>query len=91
MKRIDEPTMTKMATRIWTRADLSLRAVSALKALAREGAPMSALLECARDKVSLRSTPTHALMAFYRAFDVPISLATSLGRWADFSAPNPGV
>lgn len=71
--------------------DEFLQSVEHLQALARTGASLSTLLDFAKANIATRSSSTHALVAFYRAFDIPLSVATSLGTWVGFSGTNPGV
>ncbi len=59
------------------------RAVEELRAMARTGASTGSLLEFAKTTVAVHSTPIHAVVAFYRAFSIPLMVATSLGAGRD--------
>lgn len=65
--------------------------VEKLKGLAREGASVAVLLETVRTDVADRSSPIEAALAFYRAFDISLFVAKSLGGWAGFNDRNEGV
>ncbi len=67
------------------------RVVEELRAMARTGASTGSLLEFAKTTVAVHSTPIHAVVAFYRAFNIPLMVATSLGGWAGFNEENQGV
>lgn len=67
------------------------KAVEKLKKLAREGALLAELLEAVKADVADRSSPVEAALAFYRAFDIPLFVASSLAGWSGFNAQNEGV
>ena len=59
--------------------------------MALDGADLSALLTLAKARAGARNTVL-AIALIYRAFGVPLSVATSLGTWVGFAAEtgNPG-
>jgi len=67
------------------------QAVNELRELAAGGAELSALLELAKTRTGERQTIL-AIALFYRAFDLPLGVAKSLGAWLGFAAAdgNPG-
>ena len=65
--------------------------VETLKKLAREGASVAVLLETAKEDIGDLSSSIAAVLAFRRAFDIPLFAATSLGGWAGFNERGEGV
>lgn len=61
------------------------QAVEALRKLALEGTALAELLESAKARAGKRNTVL-AIAIFYRAFDLPLGVATSLGSWTGFEA-----
>jgi hypothetical protein len=65
--------------------------VKELRELATKGAALSELLEWAKARAGKGKTVL-AIAIFYRAFDLPMAVVTSLGGWTGFEAEhgNPG-
>ena len=60
-------------------------------AMGGAGVAIGSLLESAKATVVVHSSTQCAVIAFYRAFNTPRLVATSLGVWAGFSEENQGV
>jgi hypothetical protein len=67
------------------------QAVEELRELALKGAALSELLELAQARAGKGNTVL-AVALFYRAFDLPLQVAKSLGEWTEFEVEfgNPG-
>jgi hypothetical protein len=62
-----------------------LQAVEGLRELAIKGTGLSELLEWAKARAGKAKTVL-AIAIFYRAFDLPMGVVTSLGGWTGFAA-----
>ncbi|WP_394840340.1 hypothetical protein LVJ94_26035 [Pendulispora rubella] len=67
------------------------QAVEELRELAVNGAELSELLKLAKARAG-KGKPVLACAIFYRAFDLPMQVVTSLGAWTGFEEQfgNPG-
>lgn len=66
-------------------------AVKQMQTMAASGAHLEQLLRFAQTHVAARMNVIAALVAFYRAFDIPLGTATCLGTWEGFGGENPTV
>lgn len=62
-----------------------VQVVGELRDLATKGAELAELLELAKVRAGKGKTIL-AIAIFYRAFDLPLLVATSLGAWTGFEA-----